>query len=107
MKKIVAILMLFVFQKQIVKAQTTRYRATIKIEEGLLPFGLELQKKADNTYQVYVLNASERFQTDDATVSGDSLRIPISLFDAEIVAKMTDKNLKGIFRKNKGRKSFV
>lgn len=107
MKKILALAILFVFQEQILKAQTTRYRATIKIEEGMLPFGLELQKKADNTYQVYVLNASEKFQTDDASVSNDSLRIPISLFDAEIVAKMTAKNLIGIFRKNKGRKSFV
>lgn len=89
------------------KAQTTRYRATIKIESGILPFGLELQKKADNTYQSFILNASERFQTDDASVVGDSLRISISLFDAEIVAKMTDKGLIGIFRKNMGRKSFV
>jgi thiol-disulfide isomerase/thioredoxin len=107
MKKIIALLVFFVFQQQILKAQTTRYRATINIELGVLPFGIELQKKADNTYQAYILNASEKFQTDDASVSGDSLRIPISLFDAEIVAKMTDKGLRGIFRKNKGRKSFV
>ena len=107
MKKILLLLTFFVFQRQVLKAQTTRYRATIKIETGILPFGIELQKKADNTYQTYILNASEKFQTDDAFVSGDSLRIPISLFDAEIVAKMTNKNLIGIFRKNKGRKSFV
>ena len=107
MKKIAFLLTFFVFQKQISKAQTTRYRATIKIESGILPFGLEFQKKADNTYQAYILNASEKFQTDDAVISNDSLRIPILLFDAEIVAKMTDKGLTGIFRKNKGRKSFV
>ena len=107
MKKIILLLTFFVFRGQVLKAQTTRYRATIKIETGILPFGVELQKKADNTYETYILNASEKFQTDDAFVSGDSLRIPISLFDAEIVAKMTNKNLIGIFRKNKGRKSFV
>lgn len=107
MKKILALALIFVFQGQFLKAQTTRWRADIQIEGGILPFGLELQKKADNTYQVYILNASERFQTDDASILGDSLRIPISLFDAELVAQMTDKNLTGIFRKNKGRKSFV
>ena len=107
MRKIFAILLIFVFQEQFLKAQTTRYRATINIETGVLPFGIELQKKADNSYQVYILNASERFQTDDAFISNDSLKIPISLFDAEIVAKMTDKGLTGIFRKNKGRKSFM
>ena len=90
MKKIAFLLTFFVFQKQISKAQTTRYRATIKIESGILPFGLELQKKADNTYQAYILNASEKFQTDDAVISNDSLRIPILLFDAEIVAKMVE-----------------
>ncbi len=107
MKKIFYLLPFFVLSGQFLKAQTTRYRASINIETGVLPFGLELQKKANNTYQAYILNASEKFQTDDAAISGDSLRIPISLFDAEIVAKMTDKGLVGIFRKNKGRKSFV
>ena len=107
MKKIAFLFAFLALQIQSLKAQTTQYRATIKIEEGILPFGLELQKKSDNTYQAYILNASERFQTDDASISNDSLRIPISLFDAEIVAKMTDKNLMGVFRKNKGRKSFV
>lgn len=107
MKKLPIILTFLILQGQLLKAQTNRYRATIKIEEGFLPFGLELQKKADNSYKAYILNASEKFQTDDALVSGDSLRIPISLFDAELVAKMTDKGLVGIFRKNKGRKSFI
>ena len=107
MKKNLVILLILTFQSQFLTAQITRWRANIQIEGGTLPFGLELQKKADNTYQVYILNASEKFQTDDASISGDSLRIPISLFDAELVAKMTDKNLTGIFRKNKGRKSFV
>ncbi len=107
MKKIFYLLPFFVLSGQFLKAQTTRYRASINIETGVLPFGLELQKKANNTYQAYILNASEKFQTDDVAISDDSLRIPISLFDAEIVAKMTDKGLVGIFRKNKGRKSFV
>ncbi len=107
MKKIFFLLLFFVSSGQFLTAQTTRYRASINIETGVLPFGLELQKKGNNTYQAYILNASEKLQTDDASISDDSLRIPISLFDAEIVAKMTDKGLVGIFRKNKGRKSFV
>jgi thiol-disulfide isomerase/thioredoxin len=107
MKKTLILLLLIVIPGQILKAQSSRYRATIKIEGGILPFGLELQKKGDNTYKAYILNATEKFQTDDASISDDSLRIPISLFDAEIVAKMSGKNLMGIFRKNKGRKSFV
>ncbi len=107
MKKILVILLILTFQSQFLIAQTTRWRADILIEGGTLPFGLEIHKKTDKTFTVYILNASEKFQTDDAVLLGDSLVIPISLFDAEIVAKMTDDNLIGIFRKNKGRKSFV
>jgi thiol-disulfide isomerase/thioredoxin len=106
MKKIIAILVLFILQSQLTNAQMTRWRATIDVENGKLPFGLEIQRKTKNTFKVFILNASERFQTDDAKLAGDSLTIPISLFDAELVAKMTDKTLTGVYRKNKGRKSF-
>jgi thiol-disulfide isomerase/thioredoxin len=105
MKKLLFILL--IFQYSFIEAQTTRWRATIQMEGGLLPFGLELQKQENNSFKVFILNASERFQVDDAMISDDSLRIPISLFDAELVAKMGDKNLVGIYRKNKGRKSFI
>jgi thiol-disulfide isomerase/thioredoxin len=106
MKKLLFILL--IFQYSFIDAQTTRWRATIKVETGLsLPFGLEMQKKTETTFQVFILNGTERFQTDDASIVGDSLTIPISLFDAELVAKMSDKKLTGIYRKNKGRKSFI
>ncbi len=100
-------LSLFVLLNQFSNAQTTRWRATVKTDGGDLPFGLELQKNSKNTYKVFILNASERFQTDDATLTGDSLTIPISLFDAQIVAKMSAKVLEGTFSKNKGRKSYT
>ena len=106
MKKAI-FLLLFVLLSQLSNAQTTRWRATVKTDGGDLPFGLELQKKSKNTYKVFVLNAAERFQTDDATLTGDSLTIPISLFDAQIVAKMSAKILAGTFSKNKGRKSYT
>lgn len=106
MRKLFVILTLIFFSQSLVHAQTTRWRATVQVENGQLPFGLEIQKKTKNTFDVYVLNATERFKTDKATLSGDSIIIPISLFDAELVAKMTDKTLTGIYRKNKGRKSF-
>ncbi len=106
MKKLLFILL--IFQYSFIQAQTTRWRAAIKVDGGFsLPFGLEMQKKTETSFQVYILNGIERFQTDDATIIGDSLTIPISLFDAELVAKMSDKKLTGVYRKNKGRKSFI
>ena len=106
MKKLI-FLSLFVSLNQLSNAQNTRWRATVKTDGGDLPFGLELQKKSKITYKVFVLNAAERFQTDDATLTGDSLTIPISLFDAQIVAKMSANVLEGIYSKNKGRKSYT
>ena len=106
MKKAV-FLSLFVLLTQSLNAQTTRWRATVKTDGGDLPFGLELQKKSKTTYKVFILNAAERFQTDDATLMGDSLTIPISLFDAQIVTKMSAKILEGTFSKNRGRKSYT
>ena len=106
MKKVI-FLSLFTLLFQLSNAQTTRWRATVKTDGGDLPFGLELQKKSKATYKVFILNAAERFQTDDVTLTGDSLTIPISLFDAQIVAKMSAKVLEGTFSKNKGRKSYT
>ena len=64
MKKLI-FFSLFVFLNHFSNAQTTRWRATVKTDGGDLPFGLELQKKSKTTYKVFVLNAAERFQTDD------------------------------------------
>jgi peroxiredoxin len=106
MKKIFIFLLLVLVKNTFTEAQTTRWRATVQVENGVLPFGLELQKKTPNTYKAFILNAAERFETDEARISGDSLVIPISLFDAELVAKMSNNTLIGIYRKNRGRKSF-
>jgi thiol-disulfide isomerase/thioredoxin len=106
MKKLI-FLSLFILLNQFSNAQITRWRATVKTDGGDLPFGLELQKTSKSTYKVFILNASERFQTDDATLTGDSLTIAISIFDAQIVAKMSAKVLEGIYSKNKGRKSYT
>jgi thiol-disulfide isomerase/thioredoxin len=112
MKKVLAfsILMSLMWHSSQAQLNTiTRWRATIKTDGGELPFGLELKPlpKSKTKYSVYILNGAERFKTDEAEIKGDSLVIPIRLFDAEIVAKMGDKNLTGFYRKNKGRKSFI
>lgn len=108
MKKIL-ILLLFTLVWQNVEAQVaTRWRATIQTDGGALPFGLEIKPtKNKNKFDVFVLNASERFKTDEAILVGDSLIIPIALFDAEIVAKKNAQTLVGFYRKNKGRASFA
>ncbi|GAB4027038.1 peroxiredoxin family protein [Spirosoma koreense] len=78
-----------------------QYRAVLKTRGGDLPFGLDIQPNAadSKTYKVFALNGSERLPMDAATVQGDSLLIPMKLFDSELVAKIEGNTLRGVFRR--------
>jgi thiol-disulfide isomerase/thioredoxin len=75
------------------------WRTVIQSPGGDLPFSLDISKKDDSTYTVYALNGKEKLKLDDAHVSGDSLRIPMDLFDSELVAKVADSTLTGWYTK--------
>lgn len=60
------------------------------------PFNFELK---DNN--VYLLNGEERFELKNVAQKGDSLFIPIDIYDAALVAKIeSDKSLSGTLHKN-------
>lgn len=75
--------------------RTGTWRAVIASPGGELPFGMDIQKLNDTTFTVFALNGTERLQLDTARVRGDSLHIPIDLFDSEIVAAVGDSALRG------------
>lgn len=76
------------------------WRAVLKSQGGELPFGLEVVPNADSsTFTVYALNGEERLKMDTATITNDSVRIPMDLFDSEIVAKVGDSTLIGTYTK--------
>lgn len=85
-----------------------QYRAILKTRGGELPFGLDIQPTAGqaNTYTVFALNGDERLPMDLATVQGDSLRIPMALFDSELLAKIEGntsgvETLRGVWRRRR------
>lgn len=80
-----------------------QYRAVLKTRGGELPFGLDIQPNANNSksYTVFALNGKERLPMDMATVQGDSLRIPIALFESELVAKIEGNLLRGVYRRQR------
>lgn len=82
---------------------TGSYRAVLQTPGGELPFGLDIQPVADQekTYTVFAVNGSERLPMDTATVQGDSLHIPMGLFESELVAKIDGKKLRGVYRRNR------
>ncbi|QJW92169.1 TlpA family protein disulfide reductase [Spirosoma taeanense] len=80
-----------------------QYRAVLKTRGGDLPFGLDIQPAANDpkTYSVFALNANERLRMDPATMQGDSIRIPMALFESELVAKIEGNTLRGIWRRRR------
>ena len=81
-----------------------QYRAVLKTPGGDLPFGLDIQPNTSDpaqTYKVFAINGNERLPMDAATVLDDSLRIPMSLFDSELVAKIDGNRLHGVWRRRR------
>ena len=84
------------------KIKRGSWRATIQTKGGALPFELEIVPNADSTtYTVYAQNGSERLRLDTATLQGDSIRIPMAIFESEILAKVTDNTMQGVWRKRR------
>ncbi|MGF7218446.1 thiol-disulfide isomerase/thioredoxin [Spirosoma lacussanchae] len=78
-----------------------QYRAVLKTRGGDLPFGLDIQPGQAAGYTVFALNGSERLPMDPAMVQGDSIRIPMALFESELVAKIDGNTLRGVWRRRR------
>ncbi len=98
------LLLLAVFAQHISVAQAVvkpgQYRAVLKTIGGDLPFGLDIQPgKPSGSFTVFALNGSERLPMDVATLTGDSLHIPMSLFESELVARVSGETLTGFWKR--------
>ncbi len=75
------------------------WRATLTRDDHVLPFQLDIETNSDgSTYSAYAVNGSERFKLDTAYVENDSLHIPMSLYDSELVGKIGEGRLTGVWR---------
>lgn len=79
------------------KLQLGTWRGTFSVAGGnQAPFNFELTKK-----EVFLLNADERFEIKGYSIKGDSIIIPIDIFDATLAAKIENSGLiAGRFIKN-------
>jgi thiol-disulfide isomerase/thioredoxin len=75
------------------------WRATIRSQGQEFPFNLEVSKK-EGKQVIELINAKERLLLDEIVFFKDSVRIPLHIFDAEIIAKITEKTLVGEYVKN-------
>lgn len=75
------------------------WRATLTRDGQTLPFLLDIEANSDgSTYSAYAVNGEERFKMDTAYVENDSLHIPMSLYDSELVGKVGEGRLTGVWR---------
>ncbi len=72
--------------------KTGTWRATLEVQGQILPFTFNLKEavtkpEIEPQYELYLQNAGERLRVDEFYLEGDSIRIPMHIFDTEIVAK--------------------
>ncbi len=90
-------------QQKPADVQPGQYRAVLQTRGGQLPFGLDIQPITGKPgqYRVFALNGNERLPMDTASVQGDSLRIPMALFESELIAKINGDQLQGVWRRQR------
>lgn len=78
------------------------WRATLSRDTRELPFLLDITANSDGeTYTVYAVNGAERLKMDTAYVQNDSLHIPMELFDSELIGKIDEGKLTGVWRRTR------
>jgi thiol-disulfide isomerase/thioredoxin len=70
------------------------WRAEVPTLAGILPFHIQIENN-----KAFAINADEKLAFDTLYFQNDSLHLKMELFDAEIIAKVEGKTMKGIFRK--------
>ncbi|MFN8354027.1 MAG: TlpA disulfide reductase family protein [Spirosomataceae bacterium] len=83
------------------------WRAMVQSPGGVLPFGLEVKVIDAHSFSVYILNGKERLKMDDAVLKGDSIVMSMKIFDAVIVAHVSENRLMGYWKRQRTAKSFV
>lgn len=75
------------------------WRGVIDCQGHDLPFTFEVTKKNKN-YFVDIKNGSEKIRLDEISFFGDSVKMVLHIFDAELRAKIEGDKLSGTFVKN-------
>lgn len=70
------------------------WRATLSLPDAELPFNFKVNDNAKG-YTIEIINADEKILVDEISFQGDSVFIKLPVFDSEIRAKVTDKQMTG------------
>jgi thiol-disulfide isomerase/thioredoxin len=84
----------------IAELKTGIWRATLKIQNREVPFSIDVVRDSSGGYDFYIVNAQERLLLDEVEYAGDSVKIPLHIFDASIIANVSSDHLMGFFVKH-------
>ncbi len=82
-----------------VELKTGPWRGLIALQNQQLPFNFEVIKEGEK-FSANLINGEEKILLDEITLKGDSVFIPLHIFDAALVAKIEGDKLNGTFLKN-------
>lgn len=79
--------------------KTGKWRGELHPQGQDLPFEFEIEQQHDK-YIVYLINVEERLKLDSITVSVDSIKMSLHIFDADLVARIYPDSMVGYWSKN-------
>jgi peroxiredoxin len=79
--------------------QPGTWRVALQAQGQEIPFMMEAAEQDGKTV-LHLVNGKERILLDDIQQQGDSVRIGLHIFDADLIAKVTDDKMQGRFVKN-------
>src|SRR5277367_4583374 len=83
-----------------VDLQIGKWRGVFKLQGTTSPFNFSVEDDTSGTLKVFLTNADERFQLDSIRYERDSVIIPVDMYDALLIGKISKDSLHGFFRKN-------
>ncbi|MCA4895383.1 MAG: TlpA family protein disulfide reductase [Cytophagales bacterium] len=87
--------------------QEGKWRGEFALETHRVPFNFVVEDDTAALVRVSLLNADEKASLDSVYYKGDSVVIPINVYDAVLIGKAKGDSLKGYLRKNQSAKQGV
>lgn len=76
------------------------WRGVLHTQEVEIPFHFNILYSPDEEIQITLINGKEEIPITNARFEGDTLHIPMHIFDADIMAAFHEREMNGYWRKN-------
>lgn len=87
--------------------QIGTWRGTFDTQNIEIPFNFKVEDDTAGLVKVLLTNGEEKFQLDSVRYERDSVIVPIEVYDALLIGKLTGDSLTGYFRKNQSAKQGI